>query len=289
MSIESMAIALHHSQAKGTDKLVLLGICNHDGDGGAWPSHETLGKYANCGLTRVKQAIKTLVALREISVKSRAGGDLSTRNDRRPNLYEVILTCPSSCNGSTKHRLTRVTPSDCRDEGDDSHFSAQRQSLLDLTTVTPSACEPPIYKPSIKTESVSNKSNAGDLVAKQWWEAQHPKPAGKGAWFALLNACRAVAEKGWTNDQILTALNKLAAVPSVPQLDRELRNPRVATWAERKANEEREEADKIALRRQREYEETERRRQAREEDAAKAVPPTPEFREAIKRMKSNRS
>lgn len=127
MSLESMAIALHHSQAKGTDKLVLLGICNHDGDGGAWPSHETLSKYANCSITRVKQALKRLVELGEINIKLRAGGDHTTRNDRRPNLYEILLTCPAECDGSKKHRTTG-TPSACREDGNDRHFSGPRQA-----------------------------------------------------------------------------------------------------------------------------------------------------------------
>lgn len=34
MSIEAMAVALHHSKTQGATKLVLLGIANHEGDGG---------------------------------------------------------------------------------------------------------------------------------------------------------------------------------------------------------------------------------------------------------------
>ena len=42
MSIELMSLVLHHSVAQPTHKLILLGIANHQGDGGAWPSIETL-------------------------------------------------------------------------------------------------------------------------------------------------------------------------------------------------------------------------------------------------------
>lgn len=223
MSVEALSLALHHSRAKGTDKLVLIGIANHDGDGGSWPSHETLAKYANCSVTRVKQSIKTLVELGEIAVQVKAGGDSNTRNDRRPNLYMVTLVCPPTCDGSKKHRTT-VTPSACRNEIHDSQKCDPRQAEMDATTGTPSAYEPPIEnRPKVEPRSTS--SNAGDDVAKRWWEEQDPRPAGKGAWWSTLNACRAVAHAGWEAEQIYQALNRIGGVPSVAQLDRELRRP----------------------------------------------------------------
>ncbi len=104
MSIESMALALHHSQAKGTDKLILLGIANHDGDGGAWPTLETLGRYGACSRTRVRQAIARLIELGEITVDVQGGGNASTRPDRRPNRYTIRLTCPDDCDRTSAHR-----------------------------------------------------------------------------------------------------------------------------------------------------------------------------------------
>ncbi|WP_264032149.1 helix-turn-helix domain-containing protein [Cellulosimicrobium sp. SH8] len=106
MSVESMALALHHSRAKGTTKLVLLGIANHDGDGGAWPALSTLARYAGGVDERtVRRSLRELEALGEIRVHVNGGGDRSTPGDRRPNLYEVLVACPSNCDRTARHRL----------------------------------------------------------------------------------------------------------------------------------------------------------------------------------------
>lgn len=97
-----MAHVLNHSRAVGTAKVVLLGIANHDGDGGAWPSIETLARYANVDPRSVKRAIRTLEELGEVVVHLNDGGTRSTRNDQRPNRYE--LTVP-------RRDDARVTPS----------------------------------------------------------------------------------------------------------------------------------------------------------------------------------
>jgi hypothetical protein len=112
MSVESLAIALHHSRAEGTALLVLIGIANHDGDGGAWPKIATLAKYARVKDRAVTNAIATLVKLGEIRVHHNAGGTRTTDDRYRPNLYEFLLSCPSTCKGDKNH-----TPVDKRDSG----------------------------------------------------------------------------------------------------------------------------------------------------------------------------
>ena len=106
MSIESMAIALHHSKAKGTAKLVLIGIANHDGDGGAWPSISTLAKYANVTERNVQKSVRKLEALREIKAVVGEGGTHKTPEHNRPNLYHFLLQCPSECDGTSRHKVT---------------------------------------------------------------------------------------------------------------------------------------------------------------------------------------
>lgn len=108
MSVESMAIALHHSRAKGTAKLILLGIANHDGDGGAWPSVATLKRYA--GITErsnVQKALRALEELGEIKRHIQAGGTADMVNALRPNYYEFLLSCPDYCDRSRNHRDMR--------------------------------------------------------------------------------------------------------------------------------------------------------------------------------------
>lgn len=107
MSLEALAIALHHSKAKGTAKLVLIGIANHDGDGGSWPAVSTLAKYAGVDRRNVQRAIDSLESLGEVRRIRGAGGDHSTADHRRPNLYKFLLTCPDGCDRSRNHRTPR--------------------------------------------------------------------------------------------------------------------------------------------------------------------------------------
>lgn len=104
MSVEAMALVLHHSRAKGTAKLVLLGIANHEGDGGAWPTVGTLARYANVTERAVQTCISQLVSSGELVVERNAGGSRSTRADMRPNLYRVMVACPWTCDHTTQHR-----------------------------------------------------------------------------------------------------------------------------------------------------------------------------------------
>ena len=109
MSVESMAIALHHSKAVGTAKLVVIGIANHDGDGGAWPSIATLAKYANykgspeSNRKAIQKILRELEGIGEIRTHAREGGLARTPEYLRPNLYEFLLRCPEDCDGSARH------------------------------------------------------------------------------------------------------------------------------------------------------------------------------------------
>ena len=108
MSIESMAIVLHHSVATGTAKLILLGIANHDGDGGSWPTLRTLARYANVNQRNVRAALRRLEDLDELRISVQAGGDPNLPDYRRPNYYEVLVTCPETCDRTSRHRDTRA-------------------------------------------------------------------------------------------------------------------------------------------------------------------------------------
>jgi len=113
MSIEHVARVLNGaSDLDATAKLVLLGIANHDGDGGAWPSIATLCRYANCSESTVHRAIKRLVEAGYVEVETNAGGTHQTRHDRRPNLYTVDyrLVIHSRGQGGDERGVTHDTP-----------------------------------------------------------------------------------------------------------------------------------------------------------------------------------
>ena len=88
MSVEAISLVLNYSQATGRAKLVLIGIANHLGDQGAWPSIATLARYANVDTRSVQRDIKKLVELGELSVEKNAapvGGQYKT------NLYWITI------------------------------------------------------------------------------------------------------------------------------------------------------------------------------------------------------
>lgn len=100
-----MALVLHHSRATDTAKLVLVGIANHSGDGGAWPTVATLAKYANTTERTVQRAIGRLVQLGELAVHVQAGGTRNLKDSQRPNRYDVLVACPQHCDRTANHRL----------------------------------------------------------------------------------------------------------------------------------------------------------------------------------------
>lgn len=102
-----MAIALHHSRAKGSTKLVLLGIANHDGDGGSWPAISTLARYAGVGASQAQRCVTKLVELGEIRRHVQQGGTWDMEDWKRPNRYDFLLTCPDDCDRTKNHRTVR--------------------------------------------------------------------------------------------------------------------------------------------------------------------------------------
>lgn len=101
-----MTLALNHSKSEGVAKLVLIGIANHDGTGGSWPSVATLAKYAAVTSRTVQKHINTLIELGEIERVMNDGGTHHTPNHMRPNLYKILLRCPANCDGTVNHRMT---------------------------------------------------------------------------------------------------------------------------------------------------------------------------------------
>jgi hypothetical protein len=88
MSIEAVSLVLNQSRATGRAKLVLLGIANHLGDQGAWPSISTLARYANASERSVKRDIQELVQLGELKVELQ---NAPTKQQYKTNLYWITI------------------------------------------------------------------------------------------------------------------------------------------------------------------------------------------------------
>lgn len=98
MSIEIMVNVLHNSKAPPRAKLILLGIANHQGENGAYPSIKTLSKYGSCSERTVKRDIKVLEELGELLVENQAA---PVDNQYKPNLYWVTLSGVTGSAGVT--------------------------------------------------------------------------------------------------------------------------------------------------------------------------------------------
>ena len=99
MSISAMTLAMYHSKATYSTRLVLIAIANFEGEHGAYPSHETIGRLAG-GLNRrtVQRAIDDLVELGELT---------EVKRDGITNLYHVAIRCSDGCDGTTQHRVAK--------------------------------------------------------------------------------------------------------------------------------------------------------------------------------------
>ena len=97
---------------KPSEKLLLLGIANHDGDGGAWPSEKaTLAMYVGIKERQIRYLIAALVEKGLVTVRVNKGGNADTRTDRRPNSYvSNLANFDRDFNGwqSTAPRTTEV-------------------------------------------------------------------------------------------------------------------------------------------------------------------------------------
>lgn len=91
MSVESITAALPRRGLTPTQKLVLIGIANHDGDGGAWPSVATLSNYAECSTRQVQRALADLIELGLVERLINEGGTKAMKDHTRPNLYVLHL------------------------------------------------------------------------------------------------------------------------------------------------------------------------------------------------------
>jgi len=155
MSVEAIATVLHHSKASKTAKLVLVGIANHEGDGGAFPSVATLAKYGGCSERQVQRYIAALVELGELRVFAQRGGTDEARPDRRPNLYRVLVGCPDWCDGTTQHRRRGDTGDTPKANGVTS--VTERGDTGDANGVTPTSPEPSL-EPSENRKSLRKRA-----------------------------------------------------------------------------------------------------------------------------------
>jgi len=260
MSAEAVTVVLHHSNAKGTAKLVLWGIANHHSDQGAWPSIATLAKYANINERRVQQVIRELAIAGEIAIEEQGG---HSRHQYKTNRYMVLLTCPADCDGTLQHK-TGVQSVTNRGAISDS-----QGCNLETSGVQPTAPEPN------KNLMEPNKNLTAHLPKQfdEFWNA-YPKKADKRP----AQKAFASALKRSTFEELMAGV--IAYKELVKDTDvKFIKNP--ATWLNADAWEneiqpsaESEAAERARLRKQRDLEASKQflEEQQRQADLAKPPP-----------------
>lgn len=205
MSVESIALVLNHSAATGNDRLVLIGVANHDGDGGSWPTVRTLGRYANVSRRTVQRCLRNLEALGELTVEYNDGGTHRTPKDERPNRYSITLKgggvtadAPSE-KGASERTEGGVTV----DTGGASLLSPEPSYNHPEPSVTPGAAAP-------------------TLMFDRFWKA-YPRHIGKAAalrkWLTLIKTVDPTV--------IVAGAERMAADPNLPA---ERFIPHPVTW-----------------------------------------------------------
>jgi DNA-binding transcriptional ArsR family regulator len=173
MSIESIswALNLEDDRLTAVDRLVLIGVANHDGDGGAWPAVATLARYAGVAPRSVSRSLSRLEDLGLLVRHQQQGGNSRTRADQRPNLYELVKTRDD----------TPVTPSGERDDTpvtprDDTTVTPPLTDRSPEPSIEPSTepSTPPVVPQGGPVEVVDPWIRAFD----SWWTA-YPRKVGK--------------------------------------------------------------------------------------------------------------
>lgn len=202
VSVEAMTWALDVTEVRGTEKLVLLGIANHaDKHGGnAWPSVETLARYAGVHERGVQRAIEALIQRGLVVRHLNAGGSRKQRPDRAPNLYELDLSRGGArATPLPTHGVARGT----------ARGGAQRANGVVHAPPKPSI-EPSTEPSLLPAAAPPDPPNPAKAILMEWWTGQDPRPA--QPFPAALQVCQRALGNGWTADELRAALPELPTI-----------------------------------------------------------------------------
>lgn len=186
----------------GARLLIHLGMADHANETGwFFISQTSLAKKSRCSVEYVRQTVARMI---------------------QDGAVEIVKKGHSR-GRATEYRLLKLPNTVGVNENDDP--PTIDVELHNFGPLLPNfASEQPSYTTLKDTTQETDKPSI--TAAKKWWEAQNPRPIGKGAWFALVKVCEAAEARGYTEEQILNALNQIGVVPSIQQMDKALRNIR---------------------------------------------------------------
>lgn len=246
-----MARVLNRCPLKGTPKLLLVGIANHDGDGGAWPSVDTLARYCSVDRRNVQRAITKLVETGWLEVVPQGGGHRDDRSDQRPNLYRIRWPDGAATAPPRDQSDGAATP---RERGGDSARNGAAPAPPELSLNRPEPSNAPLgaadaaagQLPGLDSQPVDQLVDAVDQsmneardslawkLVRETYEARSKKPIESRKTAA--RTVRRLLDAGWAHDQIRQALMSSPAwTPTSLQVElaRGGRKPTGRVWASR--------------------------------------------------------
>jgi hypothetical protein len=255
------------------EKMVLLIIADHASDDGteAWPSQATMAAKASISIRTVQRAVNSLVAGGYLWMEKGAGGSVNCREDRRPHRYTINIK-----------KLRGDTESTREERGDN-------QDSNGATLATPTGRQSrPMNHPNKPYIETSNEKIEAETEFDLFWKV-YPirvgKAAAKKAWDKAIKVAdtRVIITGAWRYSKDPNRHPGFTAHPATwLNAQRWADDPlpeRVLTPEEKRMR-ELEESKAKSERERMEYLEWQKEQ---EEQRKKAVAPTPEIIEMIRK------
>lgn len=206
----------------GTAKILMVGIAAHDGEGGSWPSVDTLAEYACVDRRNVQRATARLAEEGWLTITTNEGGTRNTRDNYRPNLYEIDydrllegiagaadappLANPGVAPASRQGRRGRAPGVAPAPPEQDRTGHEQDPLSADADGGSSTLFGEPPPKP---TDAVKDEAHR---VTTTVWERSDPKPV--WSFIGVQRMAERFLRGGWTAPEIIDAM---LAVPSITQ------------------------------------------------------------------------
>lgn len=221
MSIRWMSRVWSESPYDGTRLLIHLALADiaHD-DGRFFASQKNLSGKSRCSIEYVRKVINEMIDAGWLQIVTKG----SSRG--KATVYQLIWDPKKLPN-----TVVESEPLES-DELPNSHGDNSPTLIPQPPNSTPYHSSYTTILSTTKSETAVAVIAPGELAAKTWWEKLEVKPIGKGAWFSLVEICKAAEKQGYTTEQIIGALNYIGTVPSLRQMDLVLRGVGVKTRTE---------------------------------------------------------
>jgi hypothetical protein len=149
VSIKMMTVCWDHSNARGTDLLVLLALADiADDNGECWPSIAHLARKVRLDTRTTQRRIRSLEDLGEVVV-IRGGGRSSSAGGVKSNRYKIVVHIPDEGDGDRGESPGVAN----RHPGTDAGGRVAPVPPLTLAPVPPEPSMEPSIEPSLSLES----------------------------------------------------------------------------------------------------------------------------------------